>query len=175
VRDSVEADVPRIREIYAHHVLHGLGTFEEIPPGLEEMMRRRRAVASIGLPHLCAEIDGRVAGFGYLAPFRDRSAYRFTVETSLYVAADATRRGVGAALLDALLRRAEAAGMRQMLAVVGDRGNAGSIGVHRAAGFREIGTMAAVGFKAECWVDVVIMQRAIGPGDATAPAEHAAR
>jgi phosphinothricin acetyltransferase len=170
VRPSGEADVPAIQAIYAHHVLHGLGTFEEVPPDAEEMARRRAATRADALPHLVAQsAAGTVAGFAYLGPLNRRSAYRYTVETSLYVAAAALRQGIGSALLAELLRAGAAAGFRQAVALIGDRANAGSIGVHRAFGFVEVGAMPAVGYKAGRWVDVVMMQRALGPGAAEPP------
>jgi len=170
VRGSAEADVPAIQAIYAHHVRHGRATFEEVPPPVDEMARRRAATLGDGLPHLVAvRPSGPVVGFGYLGPLNRRSAYRYTVETSLYLDAGAVRQGIGSALLGALLRAAEAAGFRQAVALIGDRGNAGSIGVHRAFGFAEVGAMPAVGFKAGRWVDVVIMQRALGPGASAPP------
>lgn len=173
VRPSTPADVPTIQAIYAHHVLHGLGTFEEEPPGADEMARRRATALAEGLPHLVAEFGaGLVMGFGYLGPLNRRSAYRYTVETSLYVAADALRQGIGSALLAGLLRAGEAAGFRQAVALIGDRANAGSIGVHGALGFVEVGVFPAVGFKAGRWVDVVIMERALGDGAATPPGDR---
>jgi phosphinothricin acetyltransferase len=169
VRASGEADLPAIQAIYAHHVLHGLASFEEVPPDHAEMARRREAILARGLPHLVAEAGGAVLGYAYAGPYRTRSAYRFTVEDSVYVAAEATGRGLGSLLLAALVRDCEAWGARQMLAVIGDSGNQGSIRLHARAGFRMAGTLAAVGFKHGRWVDCVLMQRPLGPGERTAP------
>jgi phosphinothricin acetyltransferase len=164
LRDSVAADLPAIQAIYAHHVRHGLGTFEETPPDLAEIAARRDAVLSKDLPWLVAEAAGKILGYAYAGPFRPRSAYRFALEDSIYVAPDAAGKGVGKTLLAELLRRCEAWGARQMVAVIGDSGNAGSIGVHRALGFAHMGKIAGVGFKHGRWVDVVIMQKRLGDG-----------
>ena len=169
VRDARDADMEAVRAIYAHRVLHGFGSFEEEPPLLDEMMARRAAVLAAGLPWLVAEIDGVVAGYAYAGPFRARAAYRYTVENSVYVAEDFARRGVGAALLADLIARCEAGPWRQMLAVIGDSDNHGSVGLHRAHGFSHLGTMKAVGYKHGRWVDVVMMQRPLGEGDETLP------
>jgi phosphinothricin acetyltransferase len=170
VRDSVEIDLDAIAAIYAHHVMHGLGSFEETPPGREELARRRAEVLGRGLPYLvAAEGAGRVLGYAYAGPYRTRSAYRHSVESSVYVAPDAARRGVGRKLLAALIARCEAAGFRQMIAVIGDSGNAGSIGLHQALGFRRVGTLEAIGWKHGRWVDSVLMQRALGSGDDSPP------
>lgn len=169
IRDATPDDIAAVQAIYAHHVLHGLGTFETTPPGIEEMRRRYAQVTGDGFPYLVAEDAGRILGYAYANHFRTRAAYRNTVEDSIYVAADATGRGVGASLLSALVERCTALGLRQMLAVIGDSGNAGSIGVHRRCGFERTGVMKAVGRKFDRWVDVVIMQRALGPGSGTPP------
>lgn len=169
VRAARDGDMEAVRDIYAHHVLHGFGSFEEEPPSLDDMAARRGTVLAAGLPWLVAEIDGRIAGYAYAGPFRPRAAYRFAVEDSVYVAPDFPRRGVGRALLVSLIARCEAGPWRQMLAVIGDSGNDGSVGLHRALGFRPAGTFASVGFKHGRWVDVVLMQRALGKGDATLP------
>lgn len=169
VRDAHEVDMAAVQAIYAHHVLHGLGTFEEVPPPLDDMKARHAAIVGAGTPWLVAEVDGHIAGYAYAGPFRAREAYRYTVEDSVYVGDGFARRGVGRALLAGLIRRCEAGPWRQMLAVIGDSGNDGSVGLHRAFGFSHIGTMKAVGFKHGRWVDVVIMQRALGVGDATLP------
>jgi phosphinothricin acetyltransferase len=170
LRDAAEGDVPEIQRIYAHHVLHGLGTFEETPPTVEEMTARFRAVRAGGHPYIVAERDGRIAGYAYAAPFRPRAAYRFCLEDSIYVAPEATGQGVGRALLRELIRKAEAFGCRQLVAVIGDSGNAGSIGVHKALGFQPSGVLKSVGFKHGRWVDVVMMQLPLGGGDTTLPA-----
>jgi phosphinothricin acetyltransferase len=169
IRDATQADLPAITAIYAHHVLHGTGTFEENPPTEAEMGGRMAKVQQGGHAWLVAEQDGRVAGYGYYAPFRERSAYRFTAEDSIYVRDDVRGMGVGKALVQALLQRAESAGIRQMIAVIGDSENVGSIGLHAALGFRQVGVMKAVGLKFGRWVDVVTMQRPLGEGEHTLP------
>jgi L-amino acid N-acyltransferase YncA len=169
VRDSRDDDLEPIHVIYTHHVRTGLGSFEEVPPDLGEMRRRRAAILSDALPYLVAEIDGRIAGYAYVGRFRPRSAYRFSVEDSIYVAPDAQRRGVGRILLDDLIDRCTRAGYRQMVAVIGDSGNYGSIGLHAAAGFAQVALLPAIGFKFGRWVDSVMMQRPLGPGQTTLP------
>ena len=169
IRASAEADVPAIQAIYAHHVLTGLASFEEVPPDPAEIARRRAEITGRGLPHLVAELEGRVAGYAYAGPYRARVAYRFTVEDSVYVAPEATGRGLGGLLLAALIRDCEARGARQMVAVIGDSGNLGSVRLHARAGFREAGTLRAVGFKLGRWVDSVLMQRPLGQGEETLP------
>jgi len=168
IRPSRDEDVPRIREIYAHHVMHGLASFEEVPPSVEDMAGRRRDLLARGLPYLVAEADGMVLGYAYAGPYRTRSAYRFTLENSVYIAQDAIGRGVGRRLLSELIERCTALGYRQMIAVIGDSNHKASIGLHEQAGFRRIGTIEAVGFKFGRWVDSVLMQKALGPG-ATEP------
>ena len=170
VRPATLDDIAEVQAIYAHHVMHGLGTFETEPPDLREMRARHSQVTGTGFPYLVAEVDGRVLGYAYANHFRARAAYRHTVEDSIYVAPTATGRGVGKALLNDLVERCAALGLRQMLALIGDSGNAGSIGVHRSCGFALTGVMQAVGRKADRWVDVVVMQRALGPGSRTPPA-----
>jgi phosphinothricin acetyltransferase len=169
VRDAAEGDFAAIQAIYAHHVLHGLASFEEVPPGVREMTSRWADVRKAGLPYLVAECDGRVVGYTYASPYRARPAYRYTIEDSVYVANDLPGRGIGATLLDALIARCERGPWRQMLAVIGDSGNAGSIGLHRSRGFAMSGTLHAVGFKFGRWVDSVIMQRALSAGGHTPP------
>jgi L-amino acid N-acyltransferase YncA len=169
IRDAVEADMAAIQAIYAHHVLHGLATFEEVPPSVEDLDARRLAILAGGLPYLVAEDAGQVVGYCYAGIYRPRAAYRYTIEDSIYVANDQTGRGVGLALLGELIRRCEAGPWRQMLAVIGDSGNAGSIALHRRCGFEMAGTLRSVGFKLGRWVDSVIMQRALGEGDRNAP------
>jgi phosphinothricin acetyltransferase len=169
VRDATPADMPEIQAIYAHHVLHGLATFEEMPPPVPEMSTRREAVLAAGLPYLAAEIDGRVVGYSYATAYRPRPAYRYTVEDSVYVLDGMGGRGTGAALLGELIRRCETGKWRQMVAVIGDSGNAASIALHRRLGFSPAGTLASVGFKLGRWVDTVQMQRALGEGDRCAP------
>lgn len=169
LRDAGLGDLPAIQRIYAHHVRHGLGTFEEVPPPVEEMAARYRALAGGGFPYLVAERDGAILGYAYAGPFRPRPAYRHTLEVSIYVAPEAQRQGVGRTLLAALIDRADRRGCRQMVAVIGDSGNDGSIGIHRALGFQPAGVLRSVGFKHGRWVDVVMMQRSIGAGDETLP------
>ncbi|HEX5379051.1 MAG TPA: GNAT family N-acetyltransferase [Phenylobacterium sp.] len=169
VRRSTEADADALAAIYGHHVLHGLGSFEEVPPSPADMLQRRAAILTLGLPHLVAEEGGRVQGFAYAGAFRPRAAYRYTVEDSVYVAPDAIGRGVGRAVLVEVLKACEALGVRQVMAVIGDSGNAGSIGLHSALGFEHAGVCRSVGFKFGRWVDTVWMQKPLNGGDATAP------
>lgn len=169
LRAAGEADAAALAAIYGHHVLHGFGTFEEVPPTPADMEQRRRAVAGRGLPYLVAEDAGTVLGFAYAAPFRARAAYRYTVEDSVYVAPHATGRGVGRAALSGVLAACEGAGVRQVVAVIGDSANAGSLGLHRALGFQHAGLGRSFGFKHGRWVDIVWMQKALNGGDATAP------
>jgi phosphinothricin acetyltransferase len=169
IRNATEADVPEIQAIYAHHVLHGTGTFEDEPPSVEEMLGRFHKVVDKGHVWLVATDATGVLGYGYYAPFRDRSAYRFTVEDSIYVREDVRGQGVGKALVTRLIDLATNAGMRQMIAVIGDSENVGSIGVHASLGFHMIGTMKSSGLKFGRWLDVVTMQRALGKGDSTIP------
>lgn len=171
VRDSSEADIAAIAAVYRHHVLTGLASFEEIPPDPAEMARRRAAVVEVGMPWLVAtDAAGALLGYAYAGPYRPRPGYRYTAEDSVYVAHRQVGRGVGRALLAGLIDRSEALGFRQLVAVIGDSGNAASIGLHRALGFTQVGLLPAVGFKFGRWVDGVLMQRALGPGAATLPA-----
>jgi phosphinothricin acetyltransferase len=169
VRPALPDDIPAVHAIYAHHVLQGLASFEEQPPSAAELRRRYDEVISQKLPYLVADFGGAVAGYGYCAPYRTRSAYRYTLEDSVYVRPDAQGRGVGSALLAALVRQCEALGYRQLIAVIGDSAHAASIGLHEAQGFLRVGTLRSVGFKFGRWVDSVIMQRPLGSGDATRP------
>jgi L-amino acid N-acyltransferase YncA len=170
VRPSTPADLGALRDIYALAVTHGTGTFELEAPDLDEMARRRDDVLSKGLPWLVAEQDGRVLGYAYANHFRPRPAYRFSVEDSVYLHPDAHGRGIGRVLLAELMARCQAAGARQMLAVIGDSANHGSIGLHRALAFERCGLLQAVGWKFGRWLDVVLMQRALGAGaHGTAP------
>jgi len=169
IRPSVAADLPAITAVYAHAVLHGTGTFELDVPDVAEMGRRRDDVLGKGLPWLVAERGGQVLGYAYANHFRPRRAYRFCLEDSIYLAPDAQGQGVGRALLAELVGQCEALGARQMLAVIGDAANAGSIGVHRALGFEHTGVLKAAGWKFGRWLDVVLMQRPLGFGD-TMPA-----
>ncbi|MDT0139465.1 N-acetyltransferase family protein [Acidovorax sp. PRC11] len=169
IRPSRDEDLPAITAIYAHHVLHGTGTFETDPPSAADMAARRADVLGRGLPYIVAEEQGEILGFAYANWFKPRPAYRFSAEDSIYVADAARGRGVGRLLLDALCAAAEAAGVRKLLAVIGDSANAGSVGVHRAAGFTEIGVMRSVGWKFGAWRDVVLMEKPLGAADTTAP------
>ena len=170
VRDAGPADLAAITAIYGHHVLHGTGTFEEVPPTEADMAGRVAKVQGEGYAWLVAVDEaGEVLGYGYFAPFRPRSAYRFTAEDSVYVRDDIRGQGVGKALVAELLARAEAKGIRQMVAVIGDSENVGSIGLHIALGFRQVGVLKAVGMKFGRWVDVVQMQKALGEGEKTLP------
>jgi len=169
IRPSREADLPAIQAIYAHAVEHGTGTFETEAPAIEEMAKRRAEVLSRQLPWLVAEVEGQVAGYAYANYFRPRLAYRFCVEDSIYLHADQKGKGLGRLLLAELIARCEQAGARQMLAVIGDSENKGSIGLHQALGFQASGTLHSAGWKFGRWLDVVLMQRTLGPGDQSQP------
>ena len=169
VRAATEADAPALAAIYGDAVLHGFGTFEEEPPTPADMDGRRLAVQDRGLPYLVAEDGGRVLGFAYAAPFRPRAAYRYTLEDSVYVSPDAKGRGVGRAVLSAVIAACEALGIRQLMAVIGDSGNAGSIALHESLGFRQTGVGRSVGFKHGRWVDIVHMQKPLNGGDSLPP------
>ena len=169
MRPATPDDLPAIQEIYAYHVLNGLASFEEEAPPLEELRRRFDDVHSRSLPWLAAEFGGVLAGYGYCAPYRTRSAYRFSLEDSIYVRQGSEGRGVGSALLGALIERCEGLGYRQVVAVIGDSGNAASINLHASFGFLRVATLRSVGFKFGRWVDSVVMQRPLGPGDSTPP------
>ncbi len=177
VRDAQLEDLPTVREIYARHVLTGLASFEETPPDLAEMTRRFEATRARDLPFLVAESDGaesdgKVAGYSYAGPYRPRPAYRFCLENSVYVDAEAVGRGVGSALMTALIRRCEELGYRQLIAVIGDSANQASIRLHEKHGFTRAGLLKSIGFKFGRWVDSVTMQRAIGEGDGSLPGER---
>lgn len=169
IRAAEPGDADALAAIYDHHVLHGFGSFELTPPGVTWMENRRREIQGHGLPFLVAELDGRVAGYAYVGPFRPRPGYRFTVEDSVYVAPDMQGRGVGRAVLSAVLAQCEAMGLRQVVAVIGDSQNVGSIGLHRALGFQDAGVGRSLGFKHGRWVDIVWMQKPLNGGDATPP------
>ena len=173
IRPSREDDVLTIAGIYGWHVLNGTGTFEIEPPDEAETQRRREAVLGNGMPWLVAEREGVVVGYAYANLFRPRRAYRFCLEDSIYLHPEASGRGIGRLLLAELMARCEAAGARQMLAVIGDSQNQGSIALHRALGFEPAGVLKSAGWKFERWIDVVMMQRSLGPGDSAAPAEPA--
>ncbi len=169
IRDSQAGDVPTITAIYAHWVTHGLASFEIEPPEACEMARRRDAVLAAGFPFLVAEAPEGVLGYAHASAYRSRPAYRFSVENSVYVAPGAGRRGVGLALMEEVITRCTAAGFRQMIAVIGDSGNAASIALHRRAGFSPAGILKAAGWKHGRWVDSVLMQRPLGDGSAKPP------
>ena len=169
VRPSTEADAEALAAIYGHHVLHGLGSFEEVPPTPEDMAGRRAAIVALGLPHLVAEEDGKVLAFAYAGAFRPRAAYRYTVEDSVYVSPDAIGKGVGRAVLVEVLKACEALGVRQVMAVIGDSGNAASIGLHKSLGFEHAGVCQSVGFKHGRWLDTVWMQKSLNGGAGTPP------
>jgi L-amino acid N-acyltransferase YncA len=168
VRPAAMHDIAAITRIYGDAVLHGTASFEIEPPDEAEMRRRQQLLIDSGYPYLVAETD-RVIGFGYAGPYRSRPAYRWSVEDSIYIAPDAQRRGIGRALLTRLIDESEHRGFRQMIAVIGDSRQIASIELHRALGFRHVGTFASVGFKHSRWLDSVLMQRPLGLGDAAPP------
>ena len=163
IRSVREADLEEVRAIYAKEVLEGIASFEIEPPHIEEMRARLHRVQDANLPYLVSELDGRIAGFAYAVPYRPRSAYRYTVENSVYVARWAQRQGIGIQLLDALVSAGERAGVRQMVAIIGGVEHTASIRAHEKAGFRQVGTLENVGWKHGRWLDTVIMQRALNP------------
>ena len=165
------SDIPAVTAIYAHFVKHGWASFEETPPSLNEMAQRWSRVLADGMPYLVATIDGVMVGYAYATVYRSRSAYRFTAEDSIYVHHEYARRGIGSALLAALVERCEALGCRQMIAVISDT-DGGSIPLHTRFGFRPAGELKSVGFKFGRWIDTVRMQRALGPGNSAAPVER---
>jgi L-amino acid N-acyltransferase YncA len=165
VRDTAEQDMPYVQAIYAFQVLHGMATFEVTPPSTEELLLRRASILSLGLPYLVAEIDGAIVGYAYATGYRPRPAYRYTIEDSVYVAQEAQGRGVGTRLLSELIARCAKGPWRQVLAVIGDSGNSGSIALHQRLGFETVGTLRSVGFKFDQWVDTVLMQRQLGAGN----------
>lgn len=170
IRDARDSDLAAVQAIYAHHVRHGLASFEEEPPDLAEITRRFAALGTAGLPYLVAETPaGVIDGYAYAGPYRPRPAYRYSVEDSVYIAPGRDGRGTGRALLEDLVRRCTALGYRQMIAVIGDSGNLASIRIHERCGFARVGDLPSVGFKFGRWVDCVIMQRALGEGDTTLP------
>lgn len=170
IRDAVAGDIAAVTAIYAVHVQHGAATFEIEPPDQPEMLRRFTELTAQGFPYFVVESAGRVVGYAYAGPFRTRPAYRFTVEDSIYLDAAAQRRGIGRALLDRLVDACARRGARQMIAVIGDSANAGSIALHRSCGFSDAGLLIASGFKFGRWIDTVLMQRALGAGASTLPA-----
>jgi phosphinothricin acetyltransferase len=169
VRPAAAQDFPAIQSIYAHHVLHGLATFEEVPPTLEEMRRRHEDVTRQGLPYLVGEEKGEILGYGYCSLYRTRSGYRYTLEDSIYVKEGMQGRGVGKAVLAELIRICAALNYRQIIAVIGDSANAGSIKLHASLGFVRAGLLRSTGFKFGRWIDSVYMQLPLGAGDGTKP------
>lgn len=169
IRPAAPQDLPAIQSIYAHHVLHGLASFEEEAPPLEEMRRRHEEITGRGLPYLVAEEKGEVLGYGYCSLYRTRSAYRYTLEDSIYVRHGREGKGIGKAVLAELIARCTALGYRQIIAVIGDSANAGSIAVHASLGFVRAGNLRSTGYKFGRWVDSILMQRPLGAGDGTPP------
>lgn len=171
IRNATFDDIAQIQQIYAHHVLSSTATFEETPPTEQEMRERVEKVRSLGLPWLVAEREGRIVGYCYASQYRPRPAYRFTVENSIYLADGESGKGIGQQLLAALIQRCEQGPWRQMIAVIGGTQNQSSISLHRKLGFNHVGTQPDTGYKFGQWIDVVFMQRALGPGGATPPEE----
>ena len=169
IRPSRDEDVEAITAIYAHHVLHGTGTFEIIAPSAEDMAQRRADVLHKGLPYLVLEHEGQVLGFAYCNWFKPRPAYRYSAEDSIYLAPQTIGRGWGKALLAELAAHAQRAGVRKLIAVIGDSGNAGSIGVHRSNGFQHAGVIKSAGWKFDRWLDIVLMDKPLGAGNTTPP------
>lgn len=169
LRDVTAADLPQIQKIYAHHVLHGAASFEEIPPDVAEMGNRFAALKAKAMPYIAAVEGEMILGYAYAGPYRPRSAYRYTVEDSIYLLPDQAGKGLGKMLLAEIIARCTALGCRQMIAVIGDSANAGSINLHRSLGFAMIGTFPAIGFKFGRWIDSVLMQKALGEGQDTLP------
>ena len=169
IRPSTDQDVPAITAIYGHHVLHGTGTFETTPPTESDMAARRADVLAKALPYLVAEDDGQLLGFAYCQWFKPRPAYRFSAEDSIYLHREAGGKGLGRSLLAELAFQAEAAGIRKLIAVIGDSANAASIGVHRSLGFSQVGVFKSCGWKFGKWLDIVLMEKTLGEGDTTAP------
>jgi L-amino acid N-acyltransferase YncA len=169
IRPATPDDAAAMAAIYEHHVLHGAGTFEETPPTPDEMVARLEAVRARGLPWVVAQGAGRILAYAYAAPYRLRSAYRYTGEDSVYVAPDAQRRGVGRAALQRVIDDCETLGLRRLVAVIGDSGNAGSLALHWSMGFETVGTLPAVGYKHGRWLDVVVMHKALNGGSDSDP------
>jgi len=167
IRPSRDEDIASITAIYAHHVLNGTGTFEIDPPSVADMTGRRADVLSKGLPYIVAEEAGQVIGYAYCTWFKPRPAYRFSAEDSIYLAPGVHGKGIGRALLAELAAQAERVGIRKLIAVIGDSSNAGSVGVHRSLGFKHAGILKSCGWKFDQWLDVVLMEKALGPGDST--------
>lgn len=174
IRPSLDSDIPAITAIYTHHVLHGTGTFETTPPTEQDMAARRADVLSKGLPYLVIETADGVLGFAYCNWFKPRPAYRFSAEDSIYLAPTAAGKGLGRLLLEELMAQAERAGVRKLIAVIGDSANLGSVGLHKACGFQPVGVLTNCGWKFERWLDVVLMDRVIGLGSTQAAAQSQA-
>ncbi|MFM7330921.1 MAG: N-acetyltransferase family protein [Brachymonas sp.] len=169
IRPSREEDLPAIQAIYAHHVLHGTGTFETEPPSVADMALRRGDVLSKSLPWLVLASNDQIMGYAYGNWFKPRAAYRFSVEDSIYMAPEAAGKGLGKLLLTELLAQLERGGVRKAMAVIGDSANAGSIGVHRACGFQDVGIIKSCGWKFGAWRDIVLMEKTLGVGDSSSP------
>jgi len=172
IRSAIASDIPAIAAIYGASVLHGTASFELEPPSEAEMLRRFEAIAGGGYPYVVAEIDGRVAGYAYASAYRTRPAYRFTVEDSVYIAADAQGKGIGRVLLASLIGTCTSQGFRLMVGIIGDSAHHASIRLHRRAGFTFCGTIHSVGYKFGRWLDSVIMELPLGEGDTSAPVER---
>ena len=171
IRPSLDTDIAAIAAIYAYHVLHGTGTFETDPPSMADMAGRRADVLAKGLPYLVAEQAGEVIGFAYGNWFKPRPAYRYSVEDSIYLAPTFHRKGLGRALLAELMAHFETRGIRKVMAIIGDSANAGSVGLHRALGFSQVGVIESCGWKLGAWRDIVIMQKTLGAGDTLPPSD----
>jgi L-amino acid N-acyltransferase YncA len=173
IRPSTDADLPAITAIYGHHVRTGTGTFEVDPPSLDDMRGRRADVLSKGLPWLVAvdksDVVENVVGYAYCNWFKPRPAYRFSAEDSIYLSPEAAGKGIGRTLLAELMAQAQRAGVRKLIAVIGDSANAGSIAVHKSAGFQPVGVLKSCGWKFDKWLDVVMMDKTLGEADSTAP------
>ena len=171
VRDALLSDIDTITSIYKPYVLHDLSTFEEVPPTSAEMLKRYETVLAAALPYLVATVDGEVVGYSYATPYRPRPAYCYSIENSVYVREGMQRLGIGSALLVALIERCEAGPFRQMVVVIGDSGNVDSIALHNRHGFQRVGAFKDIGFKLGRWVDTVLMQRSLGPGNSQPPVQ----
>ncbi len=171
IREAQLADASRLQEIYAHYVLHGLASFEVTPPDTAEMTARMKRIRGRGHPYLVAETNGVVSGYAYASTFRQRPAYDHTLENSVYVSPDHLGQGIGGQLLSQLINVCESLGIRQLIAVIGDSENYASINLHAKCGFEKAGLLASTGYKHGCWVDSVLMQRAVGEGDGSPPAD----
>jgi phosphinothricin acetyltransferase len=169
IRPSTDTDIPAITAIYAHHVLHGTGTFETDPPSAQDMAARRSDVLSKNLPYLVVEDEAGVLGFAYCNWFKPRPAYRYSAEDSIYLAPSARGKGLGKLLLTELMAQAERRGVRKLIAVIGDSANQGSVGLHKTCGFNHVGLLANCGWKFDRWLDVVLMDKTIGSGNSNPP------